>query len=80
MMCDCEDKTILVEGDGEHIARETWCKVHGYESSCYLCYHTNCTTELCTRHRQWLSAVKGDYLYVGNGEKVLIIGEDYYHD
>lgn len=46
-MCDCEDKIVLVEGDKEPPscseiygeATETFCKVHGYETSC--CYHNS---------------------------------------
>jgi len=44
---------VLVEGDGEHVAREVFCPVYGYQSSCYLCNPLNKTTERCERHSHY---------------------------
>ena len=53
MTCDCPDKIILAEGDAMHIASESWCKVHGYETSCPLCRgdYKSWLIERCTRCR-----------------------------
>jgi len=57
-MCDCEDKTILAESEGMYIASESWCKEHGYQNSCWMCHWSNCTTELCCKHRERISGYR----------------------
>jgi len=47
--CNCEDKQVLVEGDGYFVAREIWCPKHGYLSSCYICNKGANTTEICKK-------------------------------
>ena len=44
--CNCIERIVLVAGDGDHIARETFCKKHGYYTSCYVCLPAY-TTERC---------------------------------
>lgn len=58
-MCDCEDKAVLVKGDGQHIAEEVLCSKHGYQNSCYLCDPNNFTTERCREHTS-KKAIYGD--------------------
>ena len=61
MMCDCEDKIVLEEGDGMYEASEYWCKEHGYYTSCCVCDPQVTTTERCmkhgrcAKHRDWIS-------------------------
>lgn len=50
MMCQCKVAVVLVEGDGEHVAREVECPDHGYQSTCYVCDPSNSTTERCRGH------------------------------
>jgi hypothetical protein len=53
MTCDCTDKVILVERDGKIVADESFCKHHGYDTSCVLCNVKIWAKEddLCIRHR-----------------------------
>ncbi len=51
MYCDCKEKRVLVKGDAQHIAEETFCPKHGYQNSCYLCNSNNFTTERCRTHQ-----------------------------
>jgi len=48
--CKCQDKQILVKGDGMWRAEESNCPTHGYYSSCYLCDSEAYTTETCVAH------------------------------
>lgn len=58
--CDCQGKQILVEGDWEYIAEETFCPIHGYANSCWECSPRNNTTESCRQHRQKIGKATWD--------------------
>ena len=49
--CDCEEKNIIVQGDGLFIATEIFCPKHGYSNTCYRCDTNNFSTEICQKHK-----------------------------